>query len=88
MTRSFPLCSHHVPGLFPVQVVENSGHGGLFPVFPSIAVIGARTQGWCFCKFSPHLGTWEHGEHDLDSIVCDRNKMGTDGGLRPFLRQS
>jgi len=39
LTEVFPLCSQTVPGLFPVATSENSGHGGLFPVSRSTAII-------------------------------------------------
>jgi hypothetical protein len=46
-------CSHIVPGLFPVAVAENSGHYRLFPVFPSIQIIGAHAPNRDFRKFAP-----------------------------------
>jgi hypothetical protein len=44
MTELFPVCSRFVPGLFPVAGVENSGHRGLFSVFPSVVMTDAHAQ--------------------------------------------
>jgi hypothetical protein len=48
MPRLFPLCSHGVPGLFPVCGIENRRHGGLFPMFPSFEKNYAHTRKLAF----------------------------------------
>jgi hypothetical protein len=77
----FPLCSQTVPGLFPVASAEDSGQGGLFPVFPSAVITDAHAQNYLSCILA-----WTGNVGTVGTVFCINNmreiRMGTGLGTQ------